>query len=62
LTQCYFNRSTGTSNAEIDKLPEIHIDESVLDIEEVDIVPVEDQPVPIAQKVETRKENEHLLQ
>uniref|UniRef100_A0AAV2K389 Uncharacterized protein n=1 Tax=Knipowitschia caucasica TaxID=637954 RepID=A0AAV2K389_KNICA len=31
-------RSTGASRAEIDKLPEIHIDEAVLDVEEVETV------------------------
>lgn len=51
--QCYFIRSTGTARAEIDKLPEIRIDEAVLDVEEVPIVPEEDQPVPVEHKVET---------
>ncbi|CAM4724406.1 unnamed protein product [Leuciscus chuanchicus] len=49
-------RSTGTSRAEIDKLPEIRIDEAVLDVEEVPIVPEEDQPVPVEHKVETVKD------
>uniref|UniRef100_A0AAV2JR37 Uncharacterized protein n=1 Tax=Knipowitschia caucasica TaxID=637954 RepID=A0AAV2JR37_KNICA len=46
-------RSTGASRAEIDKLPEIHIDEAVLDVEEVPIVPEEDQHIPVRHKVET---------
>uniref|UniRef100_A0AAV2J3G7 Uncharacterized protein n=1 Tax=Knipowitschia caucasica TaxID=637954 RepID=A0AAV2J3G7_KNICA len=40
-------RSTGASRAEIDKLPEIHIDEAVLDVEEVPILPEEDQHIPL---------------
>uniref|UniRef100_A0AAV2J9S8 Uncharacterized protein n=1 Tax=Knipowitschia caucasica TaxID=637954 RepID=A0AAV2J9S8_KNICA len=46
-------RSTGASKAEIDKLHEIHIDEAVLDVEEVPIVPEEDQHIPVRHKVET---------
>ncbi|XP_065153422.1 uncharacterized protein [Paramisgurnus dabryanus] len=39
--------------AEIEKLPEIHIDEAVLDVEDVPIVPEEDQRFPFEHKVET---------